>query len=73
VGKELDLPKATLAKLVEARTGHGDFKSYVDRFNLNDLTTCSCEAGKEPDHFFKCPIAWSIWRERKRKNINLLI
>src|SRR4051812_37045047 len=68
--KELDLPRATLARLVEARTGHGDFASYVDRFNLNGLTSCGCGEDKEPDHFWKCPMAWQVWKGVSRKNIN---
>ncbi len=44
-----------------ARTGHGDFAAYRQRFAFadgdNSRNRCSCGALKKPEHFFYCRIA----------------
>lgn len=53
--KELTLPRATLARLLASRTGHGDFAEYHRRFDHADAElTCTCGQDKSPDHFFYC-------------------
>ncbi|KAG6979879.1 hypothetical protein FocnCong_v010449 [Fusarium oxysporum f. sp. conglutinans] len=50
---ELSLPRA--AHLLAARSLHGDFAAYHERFNHNDArVTCSCGRRKAPDHVFYC-------------------
>lgn len=52
---ELLLPRAALARLLAARSGHGDFAAYHDRFNHPDAERrCRCGAFKAPTHFFYC-------------------
>ena len=52
---ELQLPRATLGRLLAARSGHGDFAEYHERFKHDDaLLTCSCGRRKEPSHFYFC-------------------
>lgn len=54
--RELDLPRPLVAHLYAARTGHGDFAAYHERFNHQDaLYTCSCGSPKSPKHFLSCP------------------
>lgn len=56
--KELLLPRAILGRILAARSGHGDFAAYHERFNHMDIhLTCRCGAGKAPLHFFFCKIA----------------
>ncbi|CBF80200.1 hypothetical protein AN7833.2 [Aspergillus nidulans FGSC A4] len=46
--REHKLPRWVLGRLVAARTGHGDFTAYHQRFNHPDyLESCSCAAGAE--------------------------
>lgn len=53
---ELSLPRGSLGRLLAARSGHGDFAAYHERFNHSDaLLTCSCGQLKAPQHFFHCP------------------
>ena len=47
--KELMLARPVLGKLVQHRTGHGDFGQYHRRWN-----SCSCGREKTPVHFFFC-------------------
>ncbi len=55
---ELALPRAALARLLAARSGHGDFAAYHDRFNHMDAERrCRCGAFKKPDHFLHCRVA----------------
>ncbi|KAK2752250.1 reverse transcriptase [Colletotrichum kahawae] len=52
---ELALPRAILHYLLAARSGHGDFKQYHQRFNHTEaLLTCSCVEAKEADHLVYC-------------------
>ncbi|ODM20665.1 hypothetical protein SI65_03718 [Aspergillus cristatus] len=52
---ELQLPRAALGRLLAARSGHGDFAEYHERFKHDDaLLTCSCGRRKEPSHFYFC-------------------
>lgn len=53
--KELALPRAILHHLLAARTGHGDFAEYHERFNHQDAgANCSCGRRKNPHHIFYC-------------------
>jgi len=58
---ELRLARSTLARLISARSGHGDFEAYHTRFshtvNNNSLRRCKCGRLKEAAHFFYCRIA----------------
>ena len=52
---ELHLPRPALGRLLAARSGHGDFAEYHERFKHDDaLLTCSCGCRKEPSHFYFC-------------------
>ena len=54
----LKLPRPLLARLLAARSGHGDFADYHERFNHDDAhLLCRCGARKAPLHFFFCSIA----------------
>lgn len=64
---ELRLPRAVLGHLLAARSGHGDFADYHERFDHEDaLLTCSCGARKAPEHFLTCPRGPSRTRTRPR-------
>jgi ribonuclease HI len=55
---ELHLPRHLPARVLAARTGHGDFVKYHERFNHEDAHTfCRCGSRKTPAHFFFCGIA----------------
>ncbi|KAJ5761312.1 hypothetical protein N7520_008468 [Penicillium odoratum] len=63
--REHRLPRGVLGRLLAARTGHGDFQAYHERFHhRNSLTTCSCGKPKSPVHFFFCPPARKRWKDR---------
>ena len=52
---ELKLPRPILHHLLAARTHHGDFAAYHERFNHTDARlTCSCGRRKAPTHIFYC-------------------
>ncbi|KAK4061149.1 hypothetical protein Purlil1_14266 [Purpureocillium lilacinum] len=52
---ELLLPRATLHSLLAARSRHGDFADYHERFNHDDASLdCSCGRRKAPEHPFYC-------------------
>ncbi|RKK19034.1 hypothetical protein BFJ63_vAg19415 [Fusarium oxysporum f. sp. narcissi] len=52
---ELSLPRAALHHLLAARSLHGDFAAYHERFNHDDARLlCSCGRRKAPDHIFYC-------------------
>ena len=56
--RELTLPRPVLARILAARSGHGDFADYHERFNHIDAHLyCRCGARKAPLHFFFCNIA----------------
>ncbi len=53
--KELDLPRATLARLLSIRSRHGDFAWYHRKYNHQDRSlTCSCKQDKTPEHLALC-------------------
>ena len=53
--QELFLQRQHLGPLLAARTGHGDFQSYHERFNHENANlTCTCGKSKTPEHFFFC-------------------
>ncbi|PNP56431.1 hypothetical protein FNYG_15350 [Fusarium nygamai] len=52
---ELSLPRAALHHLLAARSIHGDFAAYHERFDHDDARlVCSCGRRKAPDHIFYC-------------------
>ena len=52
---ELDLPRATLARLLFIRSRHGDFAWYHRKYNHKDTNlTCSCKQDKIPEHLALC-------------------
>jgi hypothetical protein len=52
---ELNLPRATLAKLLAIRSRHGDFAWYHRRLNHSNANlTCSCGRDKTPEHLVLC-------------------
>ena len=53
--RELDLPRATLARLLSIRSMHGDFAWYHRKFRHEEANlTCSCGRDKTPEHFAFC-------------------
>ena len=53
--EELWLKRPLLGRLLAARTGHGDFADYHERFNHEDAyLLCGCGSRKSPLHFFFC-------------------
>jgi ribonuclease HI len=53
--KELELPRATLARLLSIRTRHGDFAWYHRKYNHKDANlACSCGRDKTPEHLALC-------------------
>ncbi|KAF6785197.1 reverse transcriptase domain protein [Colletotrichum sojae] len=52
---ELALPRKILHHLLAARSGHGDYERYHQRFGHTEaLLTCSCGETKEVDHLVYC-------------------
>jgi ribonuclease HI len=52
---ELSLPRAALHHLLAARSLHGDFAAYHEKFDhVNARLVCSCNRRKAPDHIFYC-------------------
>jgi hypothetical protein len=52
---ELRLGRPLLGRILAARTGHGDFADYHERFSHEDAyLLCSCGARKARLHFFFC-------------------
>jgi hypothetical protein len=52
---ELSLPRAALHHLLAARSLHGDFAAYHEKFDhVNARLVCSCGRRKAPDHIFYC-------------------
>lgn len=52
---ELRVPRHAVHHLLAARTQHGDFADYHERFNHPDARlTCSCGRRKSPTHIFYC-------------------
>lgn len=52
---ELELPRATLHRLLALRTSHGDFAWYHTKFNHPDVKiVCHCSRRKTPIHLVLC-------------------
>ena len=52
---ELRLPRPLLGKLYAARSQHGDFAAYHEKFGHQDAQRdCSCGKPKTPVHFYFC-------------------
>ena len=52
---ELRLSRAALGRILAARSQHGDFAVYHERFNhANATLNCSCGRPKSPLHFYFC-------------------
>jgi ribonuclease HI len=52
---ELRVERPLLQRLLAARSGHGDFAEYHERFNHDEANLhCSCGRRKEPNHLFYC-------------------
>ena len=55
---ELQFTRGSLARLLAARSGHGDFAQYHDRFNhRNAERKCHCRAYTSPTHFYYCRLS----------------
>ncbi|KAI8411197.1 hypothetical protein FOFC_07791 [Fusarium oxysporum] len=53
--QEFSLPRAALHHLLAARSLHGDFAAYHERFDHGNVRlVCSCNRLKAPDHIFHC-------------------
>ncbi|KAI1003392.1 hypothetical protein K3495_g4811 [Podosphaera aphanis] len=51
--RELCLPRFALGKIIAARTGHGDFADYHERFRHDEVELhCTCGYRKTTVHFF---------------------
>ena len=54
----LTAPRALLGRLLAARSGHGDFAAYHDRFDHDDAERqCRCGLPTAPMHFLSCRVA----------------
>jgi hypothetical protein len=63
--RELKVPRTFLARLLAARTGHGDYADYHERFGHDDAEIiCTCERRKHPVHIFYCRKVWPTVRPR---------
>jgi ribonuclease HI len=52
---ELNLPRATLHRLLAIRSSHGDFSWYHTKFKHTDAKlVCSCGQPKSPEHLVLC-------------------
>ena len=65
---ELDLPRATLHRLLAIRSSHGDFHWYHTKFQHADANLlCSCGLRKAPEHLVCCrktKTAFKYWPQR---------
>ena len=54
--ESLLLPRQHLARWLMARTAHGPFRAYHERFRHQDaVLTCTCTQDRTPDHITRCP------------------
>lgn len=54
---ELSLPRKHMARLLAARSGHGDFTAYHKRFQHDEYQpNCRCGRTKTPEHFLFCSL-----------------
>jgi len=68
--KELRLPRWALGRLIMARTRHGDFVEYHERFNhVSYQPWCGCGKEKTPAHFISCKEALKIWKSEDRRKV----
>lgn len=51
---ERKIERKILGLLIAARSGHGDYKAYHERFGHEKYENCSCGADKTSIHFFFC-------------------
>ncbi|CVL09069.1 related to reverse transcriptase [Fusarium mangiferae] len=71
---ELSLPRAALHHLLAARSLHGDFAAYHERFGHGDARlVCSCGRRKAPDHIFYCRKVPPRHRMRLRPSPNAAV
>ncbi|KAJ3498163.1 hypothetical protein NLG97_g1340 [Lecanicillium saksenae] len=71
---ELRLPRAALHHLLAARSHHGDFADYHERFHHDDARlTCSCGRRKSPSHIFFCRKIPPDQRPRPAPSTNAII
>ncbi len=74
---ELALSRAIYARLIAARTGHGDFAAYHRRLNHDTETQCECGREKSVGHLVQCRIALNRWRQisgrRRAPALNTLL
>lgn len=74
IPKELLLRRKALGKIIAARTGHGDFAAYHNRFgHMNAKIHCQCGSLKTPTHFFYCRKVRRRSRYRPPGSINSLL
>ncbi|KAI0998477.1 hypothetical protein K3495_g9717 [Podosphaera aphanis] len=60
---ELALPRWAHHRSLAARTGHGDFAKYHERFKHENFEgKCDCGRKKRPWHFAECRPAMQRWR-----------
>ncbi|KAI1004247.1 hypothetical protein K3495_g3967 [Podosphaera aphanis] len=65
---ELALPRWAYHRLLAARTGHGDFATYHERFKHENFEgKCDCGREKRPWHFAECRPVIQRWRNAKRE------
>ncbi len=65
---ELALPRWAYHRLIAARTGHGDFAKYHERFkHENSDGKCECGRERRPRHFAECRSALQRWRRAKQE------
>ena len=65
---ELNCERAWLATIIAARTQHGDFAAYHERFIHQDGPwLCRCGREKKWNHIFFCREAKNIWNQSRRK------
>lgn len=74
----LRIPRKALHHLLSARSGHGDFENYHERFNHTSYSPCICGRAKSPIHFFFCRLKRATVRRytgklRTQEAINWLL
>jgi hypothetical protein len=71
---ELSLPRAALHHLLAARSLHGDFAAYHERFDHDDARlVCSCGRRKALDHIFYCRKVLPRYRTRLGPSPNVAV
>lgn len=61
---ELRLSRKALHHLISARSRHGDFKKYHERFNHTSYSACSCGRDKSPAHLIFCRLTRALVRKQ---------